>query len=406
MSFGMDGQFRMAPLRKEICSEGKLDICVFFVPDRHVHGAKYIAMMQEGYDHNETLVGVATVSGERDLGYLTYREAPAEIPKAIPWGYDYIWDRYYRVPSQPRDAAFGVLPAGLSDAAKRHRKYGRYVARLPHILNSANRVNAPGDQPWRDLVDGDADVAAGSVVSVRDIALVQKQLKSEIDRTQMSERFTDIMELTWKVPPLNVDADQRPTLLFRHQQWISGADVDGTDDATLGQFTGKTLVPVRWKMPSKYFSEHGTIFILMCLRFPFLSTRVINPLMLQPSPSASDYIIDPEIASKEPPRGMNWADWLQPTGGSSASAEYQIAHGQHYRVGFERIHQDFEDLPGYPFRSDVDLTGQAYYYHNDQDYQTVFMNSQVGYYQIHSMLQAERRSLLAPPGASLYAGTN
>src|SRR5210317_2614883 len=68
------------------------------------------------------------------------------------------------------------------------------------------------------------------------------------------------------------DADNRPLLVMRSNLWVSGYDVDGTDQTSLGQFSGRVQQTYKHSVPRFFVPEHGTMFTL-ALVFFFSSRR-------------------------------------------------------------------------------------------------------------------------------------
>src|SRR5437762_14326040 len=58
------------------------------------------------------------------------------------------------------------------------------------------------------------------------------------------------------------DADNRPLLVMRSNLWASGYDVDGTDQTTLGHFSGRVQQTYKHSVPRFFVPEHGTMFTL------------------------------------------------------------------------------------------------------------------------------------------------
>src|SRR5437762_2458190 len=56
------------------------------------------------------------------------------------------------------------------------------------------------------------------------------------------------------------DADKRPLLVMRSTLWPSGYDVDGTDQTSLGQFSGRVQQTYKHSVPRFFIPEHGTMF--------------------------------------------------------------------------------------------------------------------------------------------------
>src|SRR5205823_7767403 len=69
------------------------------------------------------------------------------------------------------------------------------------------------------------------------------------------------------------DADNRPLLVMRSNLWASGYDVDGTDQTSLGQFSGRVQQTYKHSVPRFFVPEHGTMFTLALVRFPPTADR-------------------------------------------------------------------------------------------------------------------------------------
>src|SRR5207244_5050062 len=53
-----------------------------------------------------------------------------------------------------------------------------------------------------------------------------------------------------------------PLLVMRSNLWASGYDVDGTDQTSLGQFSGRVQQTYKHSVPRFFVPEHGTMFTL------------------------------------------------------------------------------------------------------------------------------------------------
>src|SRR5437762_1850161 len=60
--------------------------------------------------------------------------------------------------------------------------------------------------------------------------------------------------------------------------WASGYDVDGTDQTSLGQFSGRVQQTYKHSVPRFFVPEHGTMFTLALVRFPPTATKEIQYL--------------------------------------------------------------------------------------------------------------------------------
>src|SRR4051812_11786926 len=55
-------------------------------------------------------------------------------------------------------------------------------------------------------------------------------------------------------------------LVMRSNLWASGYDVDGTDQTSLGQFSGRVQQTYKHSVPRFFVPEHGTMFTLALVR--------------------------------------------------------------------------------------------------------------------------------------------
>src|SRR5260370_39889606 len=74
------------------------------------------------------------------------------------------------------------------------------------------------------------------------------------------------------------DADNRPLLVMRSNLWASGSDVDGNDQTSLGQFSGRVQQTYKYSVPCFFFPEHGTMFTVALVRYPPTATISIQYL--------------------------------------------------------------------------------------------------------------------------------
>src|SRR2546421_4885 len=65
---------------------------------------------------------------------------------------------------------------------------------------------------------------------------------------------------------------------MRSNLWASGYDVDGTDQTSLGQFSGRVQQTSKHFVPRFFVPEHGTMFTLALVRFPPTATKEIQCL--------------------------------------------------------------------------------------------------------------------------------
>src|SRR5207302_9128023 len=60
--------------------------------------------------------------------------------------------------------------------------------------------------------------------------------------------------------------------------WASGYDVDGTDQTSLGQFSGRVQQTYKHSVQRFFVPEHGTMFTVALVRFPPTAIKEIQYL--------------------------------------------------------------------------------------------------------------------------------
>lgn len=413
LSLNASGILRLAPLRKEVVSETQVDICAFYIPHRHIfdNWNTFIQVGKAALDGGVTLTDAAfnTSVGARDLSYLTLDYADATIPRWIIQGYNQIWDRYFRVPSLARDATELTYPSTDSQDHQDWRKYGRRCSRLPHPVNDGIRVTggAATDQPWRELSNADAelDVSLGTL-DIRALQSVQAQYETDLETAFFTEFYKDVLEKRWGTS-VNIDADQRPEFLFRKTFMMSGHDVDGTDDASLGQVIGKTTSDFSFQMPRKFFNEHGAVWVTALLRHPFVHVGETNSLVYDAQEAYRNiFMANPAVMESTPPVAYRPADWLAPPwGGITYSTTEVKPYGQQYRLKQNRVHKNYADIEGYPFLAQIISDLEAASYYQPGDYDDIFQTSQLGHWQGHLKIGMETHRIINTASDSVFAGT-
>lgn len=418
LEINMDSIARLAPNRKEIVSECQIDVCAFFVPHRIVYGQAWIDFINGGPDESQTFTGISIGAAYRNPVYLTLPTCGASINRALLEGYNRIFHNFY-APKQllySEDSNVALVNdytwyPTTETGADNCRLYGRLCARLPHILNGGSFIDAGGVTPgWeaQDLSSTDSEVTVtAGVFTIQSLAQVQSRYKTEAQAAWFAHFYQDVMREKFG-SDLGPDVDPRnlmPHMLMRHTQMMSGTDIDGTDDATLGTFQGKTLERVGFHMPRKFFGEHGNVFILACMRYPLVHTREQHRLLANVNPSYDEIVADPERLRNLGPVQWDPGAWLAGGAIYAPSGATLEPYGQHYRFQPNRVHTNFQTIPGYPF-SDWNGTGLVdWYYYQNNEYKDTFQTTQIGQGQMQCLLNVQKYSPVPSVEASIFAGT-
>lgn len=421
VQFDLEGIFRLAPTRKEIVSECQIDVCGFYVPHRHIYGDDWVSWLNEGPDSTVAFpAGVAIPPEVNNAVYLCINNSNPTIPLHTIEGYNRIFQRYFAVPNtgatgQDDQTFFTDLdyyPLTVNDNHNRYRYYGKTAARLPHILNGMtpvdNDITAAGFT--LDLNADDAtvtDLPGDASFDIRDLKLIQSRFQSETETTYFAAWYNDLLQTKWGTT-VNIDADQRPEFLFRETMYVSGQDVNGTDDATLGSYIGKTLAPIQMRMRRKVFMEHGMLWIMALPRYPLVHCDEVHPILQQQFGGANyDYITaDPVRYKALQPIPFTPARYLSNSPVFTPSATLMEPYGQHYRYQTNRVHPHFRDIPGYPFAKFNPATEDTWYYYADNEYFDTFQTTQLAQWQMHLRMKCEKFSNVPGPLSSIFVGAN
>jgi len=390
ISVSLEGVWRLSPLRRNLVVDCVIDMFAFFVPHRHVYGEEWIKFIKEGKSEATIFPGV-TLGIDENLSYhATEYLAEETVPLWVIAGYNRIWNRYFRAPTDvlsehPDD----FIPAGGDE-----KDNGLRCGYLP--------------QPWSTGVTDGVDALERDVPVVADtfdiVALnrVQAEYRTEVDREYFGQRYNDLLNTVWG-STVNTDADERPTLCGHSQWWLSGYDVDGTDDAALGTYSGKSAGIGSFSLRRKFFSEHGALWIMCLPRFPTIHVGERHFLHGVVDPSYLEIAGDPALVSAEPPIDILREDYFRVV---APAGEVLGVHpfGQWYRYHPNHVHRAYQDLDGFTFiDSPITNRGRAHY-HVANEYDDVFQTTQLGHWQSHSRVGVRCNRTVPPPRSSLYAG--
>src|SRR5207245_11115181 len=76
---------------------------------------------------------------------------------------------------------------------------------------------------------------------------------SDQERDYFMQRYHDVISSFGG--KTSYDADNRPLLVMRSNLWASGYDVDGTDQTSLGQFSGRVQQTYKHSVPRFFVPE-------------------------------------------------------------------------------------------------------------------------------------------------------
>lgn len=393
LQMDIEGIFRFSPMRKEVVMDAQVELFAFYQPYRHIYGQNWIDFIEEGHDEGVTMATDSFSNGE-PATYLGLPVGPASLPKWLNETYFNIWNYYFKYP----DAADQVASELTGD----DRAFGLEIARLKHPATSPRLLTGTSR---RDLDASDftlnIPVSGTANLDVRDLARVRGEARSEIERNWFTSRYNEIIKSQFG-PSVNYDTEERPELIARQKMMMSGTDVDGTDDASLGSFVGKTVSRAGMNVNRKYFDEHGSVWIMAAVRFPFVHAQERHRLTQVPQPSYKEISGDPEIWANEEPEPYNPGSYIANVGGSWTN--YYEPYGQWYRYHPSRVAPEFRTIPGYPFTNTAFNTISNTFYHDLEEYENIFATKQLGHWQMHLQNKCYKLTRIPDVRSSIYAG--
>ncbi len=393
-SVNLEGVFRLSPLRRNLTLDCMVDCFALYVPHRHIYGSDWTDFILQGIDETVTFTPGPSPAGNFPsyLGVPLGGFGAGTIPLWYTNGYNNIWNRYFRDPSDTG----GFHDATYLEPTANGRLYGSNCC-YPKTIWSAgiNPAGAPDAS--------DKDVPAVTTMDILDLAQIQGRYKSELQRQYFGQRYTDMMKEGWGTG-VNIDADQRPELCYRKTEWLSGYDVDGTDDASLGSFSGKSASIIQMNMPRKFFKENGTFWIMSLLRFPAVHERETHYLTKRNNPTYKEWAGDPTIMEQEAPQNLSVSDLF---GLSSSGTTLGLSpFGQYYRTHPNLVHPQYTTVQGFPFLKTIPTTWVESTYYSTAEYATTFQTSQLGNWQSQSRISVSALRNIITAKTSIFAGTN
>lgn len=405
LSVAINGAMRLSPLRRDLSMDAMIDIFGFFVPYRHVYGEIWQDFIRAGYDGGTTIpsgggttnrFGVVNVATPMEfLG--TPNIVGANVPLWLIAGYNRIWNRYFRIPNGPvGEVADTYLPT-LEDA----RLYGHQCARLRSLpLSGITTDISTADYNVQAAVTPIAGGQAANI-DIRQLSLQAAVYRSEVQRSWFDRRYSDIMEEIYG-SSVSTDQDERPTLLMRTSDWMSGYDIEGTGDATLGQFAGRSATFIDFSIPKRFYPEHGTLWLMALVRFPTVFEEERHYFLSHPNFSYAQVSGDPTVGTKASPITHTVSDFFD---SSATTALGTFPWEQWYRTQPSTVHKRFTHIGGFPFLKGIPGSHALIQYVQPGEYEDVFATTQLGHWrtQLRCSVMADR--VVADPMGSIFAGS-
>lgn len=338
----LNAAVKLSPMRRGLIMDSVIEVFSFYVPHRHVYGDEWNQFIMDGIN-SEPLgspVDVNTLEGHKlaHLGMNGRQDGTpnhtTQIPKWAKEGYDLIYNNYFKY---PEEADWNLSMDNMTDEQgmfgyECSLKNAPFTQRLPE-QGTSRELNIPSD-------------GETATINVQELNQQYGELHTEEERELFGQRYRDVISNMGG--STHYDADNRPRLLGRTEQWASGYDVDGTDETSLGSHVGRVNQDISHNVNRFFVPEHGTVWTVMLVRFPSVHQQEANYLHKTPMPSYDEIAGDPAIIANHPR--------IRPTqdkfffGAHTTSGEMgDYAHSYWYRQHCNLVHPLYDELEGYPF---------------------------------------------------------
>lgn len=360
-SFEMDavGALRLSPLRRGLAIDSTVDIFTFYVPHRHVYGEQWIEFMKKGI-HAAPLPTVNT--NGRYIDHAAFLGTPnpnsGKLPKHLFQGYLNIYNNYFKAPWMDDRTEQHPIQCSEDDV--------RYGFRCCHLKSIWTAPLPPKTELSRLMK------VSTTSIDIMGLQAAYANLHTDQERDYFMQRYRDVISSFGG--KTSYDADNRPLLVMRSNFWASGYDVDGTDQTSLGQFSGRVQQTYKHSVPRFFVPEHGTMFTLALVRFPPTNVKEIQYLNGKGALTYTDIAGDPALYGNLPPRVIRTRDLMR----DGDSTPIKIAEGQWYRYAPSFVSPIYHLLEGFPFIQNAakgDLKDFVLVRH--QDYDDCFQSTQL-----------------------------
>lgn len=409
LELDMMGVLRMSPLRRQLALDPRIDICAFYRPHRHCYGDQWVNWLTEGMNENETFPTASSGANTPPWGFfgVDVGSSNQTFPLWIWDGFREIWNRYYRDPSD--DGMY----IGINSNSMTTNNLGTAFGTDGSIATAHRRAYGPMcchvERPWNggitqyDSVNGQTveedrrATTSSGFVDITHIAEATGRYRSRIAREWFAQtgRYTDLLEAGWS-GHANTEADQRPELLMRATNYLGGYEVIGLDGTGDQNTQGKSEQPVQFRLPRKFYPEHGAIWVMMLVRYDPIMERETNKKIFAAQPDYRYAACDHDILAAIDPEPANRSDMFE---GGSGSRMHSPAIWWQYQHNF--VHPQYRNLNGYPFLSGSDVSGVRI---KEGVYDSVFFNTSLAQWnsQFKCNIEVDRNAPVA--NKSIFVG--
>ena len=418
ITYGMKAVFRLAPFRRPLIVDPRIDVVHCFVPHRHVYGDTWINFIKEGVNETVSFPSYTLNHGYNNCYFIPWirgRSNNAAIPKWLIDGYMNIWNRYFRPPQAGIDeqtySSQHLRDGDLSPGDGRNSYYGFPCADMPTPWNTGHATGTAQAPEYPDDIGSDgagintntAGVPNSShILTTWGIEEQSAKWKTLLEREWTSTYYDDLMSSIFG-GGASVDADERPHFLGQTTQYFSGFDVYGTSGTEFGAATGRGETMVSSGFPRRFFPEHGAIWTLAVIRYPMIHELECHYLAKKANPTWREISGDPEIVKTQRPQNTPNGDWFLADGTVDLG---RIPFGQWYRYQPNIVNSQFDALNGFPFRTVTPLSLQRATLVDSGDFKETFESEALRHWNASCRFDVSCLRVVPPASASAFVGSS
>jgi hypothetical protein len=407
---------QMTPMLHELVLDFHYTVTGFFVQHRKVwtdeDTTPWTEFIGEGMIEDSAAAGSGTTLSQHTYTQPNFYLPNCRVPgagashsKAWLYGYNAICDGWYR--DFNYEDALGL---DHEEATTVGQRYGRAAMQLPNYMNTGLKSSRYDARDYSAILpDGSGNI------DLIDIGKVQAEYKTQISRDFWDRRYRDWMKGSWGSTGISYDVDDLPEMLFHEEGFMSGTNIMGTDDASLGDARGASATTVPIYMPPKYFAEHGMLWIMILIRMPTVYADQAHYLAIHDWDYRNS-LGDPRVVVAQPPHELDIDDFRSGNTSNGASTGFH-PYAQWYRTHPDVVHEDFHNVAGMPFITYEDIVTGGNYTADERlrkanilDWGTqtpnLFQTTSFKHWQSWTKFHVECKSHVPSATTSAYAGAN
>jgi len=399
MQLNLEAVFRLSPLRRPLYLDATVDLFAFYVPHRHVYGSDWLDFIKQGVDETVTF-GSETNNATTEVHCLgTHWEVSAVMADWQVHPYMQIWNRYFKQPGDS-DVADNFFNAN-TDA----RNFYGLPCCFPKRVWNTGRIQEVDTSDSQYTPTGLGN-EANHRIDLIDFAKQQGRYKSELKREWFGQRYADLMNELFG-SKISHEVEPYPYLIQRSTSYLSGYETDGTSGDSMGMFQARSVGVANLRFPSRFFNEHGSLWIMALVRFPPLTYWEKHYLAKsdQAEPTYKQIAGDPDMIANEGLIDITGNDlWYK---SNDATVLGRQGYGWWYREHPHFVHPDYQIVSGHPFLDYAPITdATAHYYTSDTTmYDDIFSTLQLKHWQCQAHVGLTAKRLIPDPRAPMFAGT-